>query len=82
MLVPCPVHDLLAGSPVIGLRWLLVIFVGVAHDHNVGSAAEWVSVDLTGIQVGIRIAPLSLNMELREGRSNVLMVTWYVELPS
>ena len=53
-------HDLIAALSVVGLCWLLVVFVGLAEDQFVVVQPEGVIVDGNGVEVGVRVSALSL----------------------
>ena len=44
----------------VGVCWLLVVLVCLAHDEDVVSAPEGVGVHLDRVQVGVRVSPLCL----------------------
>ena len=44
----------------VGVRWLLVVLVCLAHDEDVVAPPEGVGVHLDRVQVGVRVSPLCL----------------------
>ena len=51
MLILGLVHHLLAQLAVVGVRWLLVVLVGITHDEYVVPSPEWVRVKLDRVKV-------------------------------
>jgi hypothetical protein len=47
----------------VGIGWLLVVLVGLAHDENVVAPPEGVGVHLDGVQVRVRVPALSLTKQ-------------------
>jgi len=71
-------HDFIAALSVVGLCWLLVVFVGLAEDQLVVVQPEGVCVDGNGVEVGVRVLALSLTgaaaVEVPDGK--LLWVFW------
>ena len=42
------------------ISYYLVVLVSVTHDHDIVTTSEGVSVDLAGIEIGVRVTSLSL----------------------
>ena len=47
-------------APLVGLRWLLVVLVGLAQHQDVFTASEGVRVDLDRVEVGVGVGALRL----------------------
>ena len=54
------VHHLIACLAVVGVRWLLVVLVGLAHYEYVVASSEWVGVQLDRVEVGVRVGTFRL----------------------
>merc|ERR1719242_2210275 len=51
-------HHLLAGLPLVGVSWQLVVLVRLAQHQDVVAPPEGVRVDLDGVQVGVGVGAL------------------------